>query len=793
MQHHHLRVAWRNLWKDRFYSIINISGLALAAAAFLLIIHYAGFEYSYENGYKKADNIYRVTLDLYKDGAYVVTDCETHPPMGPELKQQMPEVRDFARMQNMDLCEIINPPATAIRTDRVYAADPSVFSIFNYEFIKGNPAKALRGDMEAILTETTARKLFGNADPLGQALGFRGKTLTVTGVIRDLPPNTHLKIDMLVPFSIVQQFGINVDSWQGNNNYTYLEMAPHTNLAAFNRKLKAFSLAKKELRDKIFTAEPIKQIHLHSKKTFEPEVNGDARTVQFLLTVAFLILLIGTVNYVNLTTARAAERLKEASIKKILGASRFTLIRQFFTESVIINLLACTLALLIIQLAQPYYMQLTGMPARIRIFNSASFWYYVAGLFVLNCLLSGVYPSIALSAAKAVHALNRSFTNALKGGALRKILVIAQFTVACIVLVTSIIVQKQLHFMRNQELGMNLDGVLAIRGADLDKDSTSTLLYKQELLQLPGVKKVSLAGAVPGLPVSDLSTTSWVTIAGQHQTSSFNYYVYPIDADFLPAMNMQLAAGKNFIAGTPNNNKVIINEEAARKLGFQNAEAAVGRKVAIFGQEMEVTGVVKNYHQLSLKEALLPIIHWYYEGNTTLFVIKADTRSMSRTISAAEEKWKQYFKAHPFEYRFADDQFNQQYQSDTRFGQIVNIFSLFTVFITCLGLLGLTAYSVSRRTKEIGIRKVLGASVTGIIHLLTKDFIRLVIAAVIIATPFAWYAMQQWLQNFTYRIDIPWWAFVITGALLAAVAVVTVGLQSLKTALANPVNSLGKE
>lgn len=791
MQNHHLRIAWRNLWKDLFYSIINISGLALAAAAFLLIINYARFEYSYEGIYKKADHIYRVTLDLYKDGAYVVTDCETHPPLGPELKKQMPEVKDFVRMQNMDLCEVTNPPYTAIRSERVYAADPSIFSIFNYEFIQGDPARALKGSMEAILTASTAQKLFGDTDPIGKVLSLRGKTVTVTGVIKDIPPNTHLKIDMLVPFSFMQALGYDLSSWQGNNNYTYLEMAPHTDLAAFNRKLKVFTESR--LKNKVYTAESIKQIHLHSKKTFEPEVNGDARTVQFVLIVAFLILLIGTVNYVNLTTARSAERLKETSIKKILGASRFTLIRQFFTESIIINVLALLLALLIIQLALPYYTRLTGMPANNHIFSNAYFWNSCALLFILNCVLSGLYPSFALSSAKAVSALTRSFTNALKGGTLRKTLVIGQFTIACIVLVTSIIVQKQLYFLRHQDLGMNLDGIMAIRGADLDKDSTSTMLFKNELLQLQGVKKVSLAGAIPGLPLSNLSTTSWVTIAGQQPASSFNYYVYPIDADFMSAMNMQLAAGNNFIAGAPNKNKVIINEEAARKLGFRSAEEAVGRKISLYGEDREVTGVVKNYHQRSLKEGLLPIIHWYYEGNTNLFIVKADTRRIRNIITGAEKKWETYFKAHPFEYTFADDQFNQQYQSDTRFGEIVNIFTLFTIFITCLGLLGLTSYSVTRRTKEIGIRKVLGASATGIIHLLTKDFIWLVIAAIVIATPIAWYAMQQWLQGFAYRIAIPWWAFVLTGLLMAIVAVLTVGLQSLKTALTNPVKSLGRE
>jgi putative ABC transport system permease protein len=791
MQYHYLKIARRNLWKDRFYTMINVSGLALAAAAFLLIINYAWFEYSYEKGFTKADRIYRVTLDLYKDGAYVVTDCETHPPLGPALQKQMPEVKDFVRMQNLDLCEVANLPQTALRTEKAYAADPSVFSVFNYEFIQGDPHKALTGAMEAILTASMAQKLFGHTDPIGKPLTVRGKTVTVTGVIKDGPANTHLKFDLLVPFSFVKTLGTDVDSWNGNNNYTYLEMAPNTGLAAFNTKLKAFS--QRQLRNKIMTAEPIKQIHLHSKKTFEPEVNGDARTVQFLLIVAFLILLIGTVNYINLTTARSAERLKEAGIKKILGASRFSLIRQFFAESVIINVAAFVLALLIIQLALPYYAGLTGMPLNAGIFNNTNFWISCVSLFALNCLLSGLYPSFALSSVKAVSALNRSFTNALQGGTLRKTLVIGQFTVACIVLIASIVVHKQLSFMHGQDLGMQLQGTLAVKAADVGSDSTASRMFKNELLRIPGVTEVSVAGAMPGLSLRNLSTTSMVTISGQQQASSYNYYIYPVDADFVSVMDMKMAAGQNFIAGSPNKGKVLINEEASRKLGFATPAAAIGRKINFYGEDAEVCGVLKNYHQRSLKEALLPIIHYFYEDYANYFVMKVDSRRTVKVLAATEKIWKTHFLSHPFEYSFPDDVFNQQYQSDKRFGEIINIFSFFTIFITCLGLLGLTSYSVARRTKEIGIRKVLGASAAGIIHLLTKDFIRLVIAAIVIAAPLAWFAMHEWLDGFAYRIAIPWWAFVMTGGLMAAVAVLTVGLQSLKTALMNPVKSLGRE
>jgi len=331
MQNHSFKIAWRNLWKDRFYSIINITGLAVAMAAFLLIINYVRFENSYENFYTKADNIYRVTLDLYKDGAYVVTDCETHPPMAPAVKKQLPEVKDFVRVQRIGQSEITNTRRQAFLVDQIYAADASFFSIFNCSFIQGDPSTALKGAMDAVITQSTAARIFGNQNPIGQTLNLRSQVVTVTGVIKDVPENTHLKYNILLSLNFVAKQGYDLNGWNANNNFTYLEMAPHTSLAAFNDKLKAFS--KERLKDKIYKAELIKDIHLHSRKTYEPEVNGDAKTVQFLLVVAFLILLIGTINYVNLTTARAAERLKEASIKKILGANRWTLVKQFFTES----------------------------------------------------------------------------------------------------------------------------------------------------------------------------------------------------------------------------------------------------------------------------------------------------------------------------------------------------------------------------------------------------------------------------------------------------------------------------
>jgi len=791
MLYHYLKNAWRNLWKDRFYALLNITGLALAMAAFLLLTSYVRFERSYESFYTKSDHIYRVTLDRYKGSEFVVTDCETHPPLGPALKKQLPEVKEFVRMQDIGRSEVTNPQHEAFLVEKIYAADPSVFTVFNHEFLQGHPRTALNNPVAAVLTASTARRLFGSKNPLGQPLTLKGRTFTVTGVIKDVPANTHLKIDLLLAFPIVQQFGIDLDSWQGNNNYTYLEMAPHTHLAAFNAKLKAFS--QKQLKDAIYTAEPIRDIHLYSHKTFEPEVNGDARTVQFLQIVAFLVLLIGAVNYVNLATARSSEQLKEAGIKKVLGASRLTLVKQFFAVSILINVAAFLLALLLVKLALPFYADIAGKPAAAGIFRTPYFWEVGLLLLFANCLLSGLYPAFALSAIKPVSALTRSFTNGLKGGALRKTLVVGQFTIAAVVLVASIVIYRQLRFMQDQDLGLDTEQMLVLRAPDTGQDSSGLRAFKNELLQVPGVEKAAKASSMPGLGLSYLSTTSSVTAHGGDKNASYNYYIYGIDADFVRTMNIQVVAGRNFTDGSPNKDAVLINEEACRLLGLGAPEKAVGRQIDFWGNTFTVTGVLKNYHQQSLKEAMLPMIHYYMDNVASYFAVKVHTRNMRQTIAGVEKKWQEYFTGHPFEYFFLDDLYNQQYKADIHFGQIVGIFSLFTLFITCLGLLGLASYSVARRTREIGIRKVLGASIAGILHLLTKDFIRLVLMAIVLSTPIAWWAMDTWLQGFTYRISFPWWAFVFTGLLMMLIAALTVGGQSLKTALTNPVKSLRSE
>lgn len=805
MLKNYLKIAWRNLWSDKLYSGINILGIAVATAAFLLIINFVRFEYSYEDFHEKADNIYRVTLDMYQGSEYVVTDAETHPPLGPLLKEEMPEVVEYVRVQMMESIREISHDNQFFQIDKVFAVDPSMFEVFDYEFVNGDAGSALNAPMQAVLTELLAERFFGSAAAaLNKTMRHGEYQLTVTGIIKDPPPNTHLKVNMLLSFSTLERLGYDLSSWHGNNNYTYLQLQPDTDLASFNNKLE--ELSGERLRNEILVAEPIKDIHLYSNKTFEPEVNGNIKTVQFLFVVSILILIIGSINYMNLTTARSAERIKEVGVRKVLGSSRRSLVGQFLTETLFINLIAMALALQIIQLALPYYFQLIGRPVDVDFFSSQFFWLMYTGLFLFNSLLSGLYPAFKLSGVKPIAVTRRTFTGSGQGELFRKALVVGQFTAAIIVLSASFIVVRQISYMQNQDLGMDTSQMLIIRGPSYDDDSSGrpqTRVFKDALLQLSDVQNVSTSSALPGVSLHQLSTSSGITRYGTNKESGYNYYIYGIDAEFLSNMGIQLAAGRNFREGFLNKDEVIISEEAARLLGFESPEAAVGEKLSLrLSEDAEystIVGVVKDYHQMSLKESILPMIHWYsgneswYSESGSFFSIKLKTEDVRTAVSRVESIWKEQFPGYPMDYYFFDEFFDRQYQAEQRFGKIVAVFSGFTLFITCLGLLGLTAYTVSRRTKEIGIRKILGATVFNMVSLLSKDFIKLVLIAVLISTPVAWYIMNQWLQDFAYKIELHLWMFALVGSLAVIIALITVSFQSVRAATMNPVKSLRSE
>lgn len=793
----YFKIAWRNLLKDGFYSAINILGLSIATAAFLLMINFVNFEHSYESFHKKADNIYRVTLDLYQGAKYVTTDCETHPPLAPLLKKDYPEVADYVRIQNMDGQNEVNYNHQIYRLAHSYAADPSIFNVFSYDFIKGNQAEALKLPMQAVLTESQSKRIFGNTDVIGKSIRIGKYLYAISGVIKDLPANTHLKVDMLLSFESLKTIGYDLNSWMGNNNYTYLLLKDGTDLKAFNKKLNTLSthtLKGKISPGSLYSAEPVKDIHLYSHKSYEPEVNGDAKSVKFMLISAVLILLVGSVNYVNLTTARSAKRIKETGMRKLLGSSRWLLIMQFLAETVLINIFALTLALLIVWLALPFYFQLVGRPPETAFFSNPSLWLLCGGLLVLNCLLSGLYPAISLSATKPIRVVNRVFTASKQTDLLRKSLVVGQFAIALMVLSASFIVYKQLAYMQQQNLGLNASQILVLSAPTTGEDSLrnqQSRAVSNSLRQVPGVLSVSASNALPGVSQHEISSNDGVSRYGSKDGLGFNFYSYGIDSKFIATMGMKMAAGANFEDGGLNKAEVIINEAAARLFGFANPAAAVGQKLNM-GSVVTIKGVLKDYHQLSMKEAIIPMIH-YYQESASYYSLKIAAGNPDNILPKVQAIWKESYPGYPLDYRFLNDMFNQQYKNEQRFGKIVGVFSFLTLFITCLGILGLTAYNINIRTKEIGIRKVLGASVTSIVQLLSVDFVKLILIAIAIATPVAWHVMNLWLNDFAYRISIQWWVFAATGLIAIVIALATLSFQSIKAAVMKPIKALKTE
>lgn len=794
MLSNYLRIAWRMLRNDRFYAAINIIGLAVATAVFLIIFHFVRFEYSYESAHEKADNIYRLTYDLYEGSNYITTDCETHPLIGPTVKDELAGVIDFVRVQNMDGLNVIKQSEQFYRIDKSYAADPSFFDIFTYRMVRGDQKSALDLPMQVVLSESQSTRIFGTADPLGKNIQIGNSLFSVAGVMEDSPANTHLKVDMLISFSSLTTMGWDMTSWNGNNNYTYLLLSPHVKLDKFNADLKALSrkvFADRANNRNLYTAEPINSIHLNSQKSYEPEANGSAKSVNFMLASAILILLVGSINYVNLTTARSAKRIKETGVRKLLGSSRKNLISQFLAESTLVNVGALAVALLLVWICLPYYFQLLDRPADMDFFSSAEFWITCGALLLFNCILSGLYPAISLSATKPVRILQRNSTGSVKSIVFRKALVVMQFTTALIVLPASLIIYQQLRFVQQQDLGLNTSQVLVLK-APLASESTFSATQlsslKNALEQLPGVERVSASGALPGVSQNNIGSSTGISRYGSDTGLGNNFYRYGIDDDFLPTMEIKLLAGNNFRESSLNTDQVIINESSAKLFGFEKPADAVGQKLQI-GAAVEIVGVVEDYHQLSMKEAVLPMVH-HYQLDPSYYSLKLAAGNIQHVLEQVENIWKEQLPGYPMDYQFLDQMFDQQYKTERQFGSITAVFSALTLFITCLGLLGLTAYSIRSRTKEISIRKVLGASVRNIVQLISVDFLKLIIIAMLIATPISWYIMSLWLADFAYHIQIQWWMFIVSGLAAINIALIILCVQSLKAAMIKPANAL---
>lgn len=797
----YLKTAIRTLLKSRAFSLINIFGLAIGMASALLIAHYVKFERSYERHYSNADNIYRISLDLYNDGEFVVNDCETYQLLGPEFKANMPEVLDFARFFHYGTSEIY-VPFTDKRSyeHRIYFADASAFTLFDYKLQFGDPVKAFNEPYKVVLNETMAKKYYGKTDVIGERfeIGTIETPLEVVGVIEDLPQNTHLKFDILMSHPTIS--GIwewyAKYPWNGNNEYTYLLMAEQTNLTAFNAKLKEFSLSSEKIEDEIIIAEHITDIHLYSNKTFEPEVNGSAQTVNFMVFIAIFILLLAWVNYVNLSTSKALERAREVGVRKVVGSSKNQLIGQFVFDSFLVNVLAAVLAFTIVQMSIPYFRDLTGQDLPSSILVDPQLMLLLCLMISLGTVVSGLYPALVLSSFKPVAVLKGKFTNSVKGLLLRKGLVTFQFLTTIVLLSISLAVYFQIRFLSKTDLGIDIDNTLVVQ-APPRNDSDSTFAsrassFQASLEQSSLISGVTRTGGVPGSELHEISTDDDIKrVEADENEGSFNYYFYGVKENYFDVMGVELLAGTRLTDGL--DNRVVINEKAVETLGFENPESAIGKKITfnMDNKPSEVVGVFQNYFQRSPKEVHIPMI--LYAGTGHLFIVKSNTEATSELLTQVKASWSEVFPNNAMDFYFLDDQYTHQYETDQRFGNVTILFTLLSVLIAVLGLFGLSTFTILQRKKEIGIRKVLGSSMASLISLLSKDFIKLVAFAGILSIPLAYYLINLWLENYASQIELEWWLFAMPIGLILLIAFSTILGQTIKSVSENPVNSLRQE
>lgn len=817
-----LLTAFRNLKKNKFFSLLNILGLATGMAVFLLIAQYTKFERSYENFIPNKENVYRVKLESYSSEGLVSASAENYPGVGPALKTELPEVVSYARLYNMGYKNNVvitnkdaKPDPIAFKQKGFLYADSGLLSMMGYEMIKGDPAKALAEPLTAVISETYAKMYFKNEDPIGKTLHLQDDDFTdelakVTGVFKDLPPNTHLKFDVLFSYSTLFLRGDWAvtrykSGWRRKDMYTFIQLRPGTDPKMVETKLPGIvNKYKPELagtgNKEVLALQPVKDIHLHSDLAEEAETNGNSRIVLFMGIIGVFVLVIAWINYVNLATARALERAKEVGIRKVVGAFKRQLVSQFLAEAALVNLISAVIAFGLVALVLPYFNSLSGLQLTTSYLFKPWFIILLVLLWITGTFLSGFYPAIVMSSFKPVTVLKGKLKNSFRGILLRKGLVTMQFMASIVLIAGTIIVYRQLKFLMNRDLGMNIDQVLIVeRPAIADTNSnvfnSSIDLFHNELKNNPTVEGVTASLTVPG---KQREYKVIIKLFGATNSDSATVRVNSMDYDFLDVYKMKLLAGRNFSRDFPKDpdTSLIISRKAAELLGFKRPEDAIGKTLFISqfnNWKPVITGVVNDYHQVSLKKTIEPSIFFCSVYGGEYYSLRIKTTSLPQAIRDIQQSWTKAFPGNPFQYTFLDDYFNRQYANERKFGKLFTVFAILAIIIGCLGLFGLSSYTASQRIKEIGIRKVLGASVGGIVTLLSKDFIKLVLISLVIATPLAWWAMSKWLEDFAYRVNISWWVFAVAGFAALFIAMLTVSFQAIKAAIANPVKSLRTE
>jgi putative ABC transport system permease protein len=808
----YFKIAFRSLLSKKIYSSINIIGLSIGMTCCLLIFQYVDFEYSFDKFNSNA-KIYRV-IEKSTQGGETETKATFGWALGPALGQEVPEVASYVRLHpDYDNAVISNPsqPDKAFEEQWVYYADSTFFKVFSYPLVSGNPDHALAEPGTIMLSESAARKYFGDEDPIGQTLNVRGwisGSFRVDGIFRDVPANSHLKFDILLPMADLlekSRFKESWTAWDWENFITYVQLHAKADPKAAEQKFtdvfiknKQESLRRTGTTAQIY-AQPLRDIHLNEDITVAKTVMGSYRTVYFFTVIGLITLLIALANYINLTTARALDRAREVGVRKVIGAKRGQLITQFAAEFALTTLIAFTLAAVLAEGFKPFVNNVAGIHLISGLWKDPDFWLTVSIIFFATTFLAGLYPSFVLSSFKPVAVLKGKISASSNSGWLRQGLVVLQFTASIALLVGTAIVYMQLNYMRNMDLGIDLQQILTVSAPRvLPEDvgrASAVDNFIHEVSRLPAVLKTATSAALPG------EEFSWTTSTVKRVADgSFNVpgAVTYIDTSFATLYGVELSAGNGFkhvpiSAADQKPYPIIANETAINALGFESPEKALDQEIDIAdGNICRIVGVFKDFNWSSAHQERENSFYFLRHGLSKIS-LKVGTENLSGTLSSIEEIYKKLFPGNPFLYAFEDASFATQYQNDQRFARLFGIFAALAVFIACLGLFGLVTFTARQRTKEIGVRKVLGATVPNVMALLSKDFIKLVTIGFLIAVPIAWYVMNRWLQGFAYRIEIGVGVFLLAGLTAVLIAMATVSWQSAKAAMVNPVDSLRNE
>jgi putative ABC transport system permease protein len=800
MFNNYLKSLWRYVARNKGFTLINISGLAIGMLACMLIAQFVLHEVSYDKYLENNDRIFRLQLDRYNKGEITTRWAAGAAGIGPDLKASFPEVEEYVRLHRR--VSTLAAGDVYFKEEDVYAASEDFFKVFSIPLLNGEESSVLTAPFSMVISKSLAKKYFGDADPIGKTIRSNGRRdYQITGIFADLPATSHMKIDALVSFSsLVKAWNDPISSWQWDGFLTYVLLRDGVDAKTFEAKLPAFvqkkegETLKNDNAGMIFHLQPVTGIHLDSDFIGEFRPNGNRQSVYFLTVVAVLILVIAWINYINLSTAKSIERAREVGVRKVMGGFRRQLIQQFLTESLSLNVIAIAVAVIGTVLLTPWFANLTGRPLGFELFLQPLFWLTLAILITAGALLSGLYPAFVLSSFRPSEVLKGKFRNSDKGVWLRKGMVVTQFVASITLMVGTFTVSTQINYMRDQSLGVNIDQTLVINGP-MVTDSTQRQKYqifKNEVFKNAEVASVTASSSVPGSAPD--GNAGGIRRLSQRPDEGNQYRVIEMDGSFVKGFGLSMVAGRSFSDDMPKEEKsVMLNESGARLMGFSKPEDAINDRINFWGDTLKIVGVVKDYHQESLKKAFDPLVFRYATAPNGYYSVRFNTANVKESIVKFESVWKEVFPGNPFTYFFLDDHYDMQYRDDKQFGDIFGLFSALAIFIACLGLFGLSSLTALQRSKEIGIRKVLGASVSGLLGLMSKDFIALIGMAMVLSVPLAILFTNSWLQAFANRITLSWWLFALPGVAVTIIALVTISFQTIKAAMANPVKSLRSE